>query len=42
MESLILCAVAAIWLTAKVSEMRMRSRQSLHETFKTLAIELIK
>jgi hypothetical protein len=40
MESLIISVVATIWLAAKVSE--MKSQQSIHETFKALAIDLIK
>jgi hypothetical protein len=40
MESLIISVMAAIWLALKVSE--MRSRQSMHDAFKALAIDLVK
>jgi len=40
MESLIISVMATIWLALKVSE--MRSRQSMHDAFKALAIDLVK
>jgi hypothetical protein len=40
MESLIISVIAAIWLAAKVSE--MKSQQSIHDVFKALAIDLVK
>jgi hypothetical protein len=40
MESLIISVMAAVWLAVKVS--KMRSRQSIHETFKALAIDLLR